>query len=381
MGQIASWLSEQQQAAEANIMVDDTLHYLNQRKRALDAFLPPRMYDTRDFLAYVVDKVSPVASLVAYGAELPTTQVGKFNKITGDLFKAGLSFDYPEERQWQMREALEKASAKGLTVQSQVLPNGAVIPGANSTLADYLFGTIADMARALTDLNYLIAAQAVQFGFVNYEDTRTSVRLPLDYRDADATYGYAPNGKFAHFPPDLTATPQAWNQYVTADGLQNLENDVEVFRDTNGYMPTAILMSHKLRLHLRNQESTKRSFSSISNSAASVVVSNVGVVSNLMLDRLFEDMGLPPIIICDEMYNLPNGGGKMRFFNPDRYVFLTQGMGEQAMGPTLENEGAPGPFVVTREVTKFPPRDATQGVATMLPVIPNPKLLFARRAA
>lgn len=379
MGYIASWLSEQQQAAEANIMVDETLQNVMKRSRVLDAFLAPRMYDSRDFLAYVVEKISPIASIVAYGAELPTSQVGSFKKITGDLFKAGLSFDYPEERQWHMKEALEKASARGITVQSQVLPNGAVIPGANSTLADYLFGTIADMARALTDLNYLLCSQAVQFGFVNYPDPRTNTVTPLDYRDADATYGYAPYGKFAHFPPDLTATPQAWDQYTTANGLNNLEEDVEVFRDTNGYMPTAILMSHKLRLKLRNQESTKRSFSSISNSAASVVVSNVGQVSNLMLDRLMEDMGLPPIVICDEMYDHPSGG-KMRFFNPDRYVFLTQGMGEQAMGPTLENEGASGPFVVTREVTQFPPRDATQGVATMLPVIPNPKLLFARRA-
>lgn len=379
MSFISTWLNEQSQAKEAAIMVEDTLVQLKIRQKVLDQFMPPKIYDERDFVAYVVEKLSLVASVVAYGAELPTAQVGKFSKINAELFKAGLAFDYPEEKQWAMKKAIKEAAARNLTVQSQVLPNGTILKGANNTLADYLFNTVADMAAALTDLNYLLTAQVAQFGYVNYVDPRTSATLSIDYRDPMATYGYAPNGVFAHFPPDLTGTPQAWDQRTTANGLQNLEADVEQFRETNGFPPSAILMPHKLRLDLRNQENTRRAWSSISNTSAATVVSNAGIISTTMLERLLDDMSLPPIIICDEMYH-DIDGSKIRFFNADRYVFLTKGMGEQALGPTLENDGAAGPYVATRQIREFPPQDATQGVATMLPVVPNPKLLFSRRA-
>lgn len=385
MSYIASWFEEMLQAAEAQLVVEDTLLEVQQRQALLDEYMPIKMYDSREFMGYVMEKIRTVASVIAYGAEVPTaSSLGKFTKLTGELFKAGLSFDYPEERQWAMKAAMELAAIKNIAVQNEMMKGGEVVRGTNSTLAEYLFGTVADMARALMDLLYLLSWQSVSFGVANYQDPRTNAALQLDYRDPNATYGYAPYGKQAHFPPDLTATPDAWDQYSTANGLQVLENDIEIFIDDVGKPPDAIGMSRSLRRHLMNQESTRRAFAAVSNTAANVVVNNVGLVGQEMLMGLMDRRDLPPIRIMDEMYDVEDEAKNItrrRFLNQDRYVFLTKGMGEQAMGPTLESgDDTPGAYVATREVSKFPPRDATQGVATMLPVIPNPKLLFARRA-
>lgn len=376
MSYIATWINEQLQAAESQLIVEDTLKEIQIRQALLDQYMPIKMYDSREFLAYVMDKVRTVASVISYGAEVPTaTSLGKFTKLTGELFKAGLSFDYPEEKQWAMKSAMELAVVKNLSVQNQALPSGQEVRGTNNTLAEYLFGTVADMAKALIDLLYLLSWQAVSFGVVNYQDPRTNTMLQLDYRDPSAVY--------THFPPDLTASPRAWNNYATANGMQDLEDDIEKFVDLNGKPPSAIAMSRSLRKDLMNQESTRRAFATISNTAAGVVVDNVGLVGVEMLERMLERRDIPPIKLMDEQYHVEDeykNTTSRRFLNQDRYVFLTEGMGEQAMGPTLESgNDAPGAYVMTREVTKFPPRDATQGVATMLPVIPNPKWLFSRR--
>lgn len=376
MAYIATWINEGLQAAEAQLIVDDTLLEAELRQSLLDTYMPVKMYDSREFLGYVVEKVRNIASVVAYGAEIPTANMpGKFSKMTGELFKAGLSFDYPEERQWAMKEAMELAIVKNITVQNQVTSSGDVLRGSNNTLADFLFGSVADMARSLVDLLYLLSWQAVSFGIVNYQDPRTNTMLQLDYRDI--------LDPLSNFPQDLTASARAWDQYATANGLQDLENDIETFITANGRPPSAIAMSRSLRKDLMNQESTRRAFAAISNTAASIVVDNIGLVGVEMLDGMLQRRDIPPIKIMDEMYHVEDEQKNIttrRFLNKDRYVFLTENMGEQAMGPTLESgDSTPGAYVLTREVTKFPPRDATQGVATMLPVIPNPKLLFSRR--
>lgn len=384
MAYIASWISESRNSKTADIIVEDTLRRLMQREGPLDRFFPMKMYDSFDFLGYVVERIRTVASVVSFGAEIPLTSQGKFQKLTGDLFKIGIGREYDEKKQIEMQKAMEEAQLKGITVQNQVMPNGMVMRGANSSLADYIFGNIADVTSELNDLGYLLCMQAVQFGVVNYVDSRTGVIISLDYRSADADYGYAPYGKMAHFPPDLTATSAAWDQLSTANGLQNLEHDVETFIDTNGFPPHAIMMSRKLRRNLADQESTRRAVAMISNTAAGVLTDNVGQVSYDMLNTLLQRRELPPIIINEERYHVENSNKsveKRRFLNDDRYVFLTEGMGEHAIGPTLEGDMAQGPYIVTREITKFPPKDATQGVATMLPVVPNPKLLFSRRVA
>lgn len=386
MAYVASWLSEQLQARTADAIVEDTLHYLKQRNKLLDQFMPVKTYDTFGILQYVVTKMRTVASVVPFGAEIPLRNQGKFTKLNAELFKIGTGRRYDEERQIALKKAMEEAELKGITIQNLYDGDGTVaVRGANNTLADYLFGTIGDVAEEMGDLLHLLSWQAVQFGSVNYQDPFTSVALNLDYRDPSADYGYAPYGKMAHFPSDLTGTADDWTQYTTADGLRNIEEDVEQYIETNGFPPDVIVMSRHLRRHLINQESTRRAVAQVVNTLGGVTVENSGQVGYQQLGRLMSDRELPQIVTYDEQFQVENNDGKIlgrrRFLNQDRYVFLRRAMGEQAMGPTVEGDFAPGMHVVTRQVREYPHVDATQGVATALPIIPNPKLLFSRRVA
>lgn len=379
MAYIASWLNEQLQVKEADLVIEDTLANLKQRSGLLDKYVPLKNYSSRNFLMYVVQKVRTVASVIAYGAEPPTTRVGRFSKIDAKMFKSGISVYYDEEQQWEMKEALEKANWKGVQVQDQMMPDGRVLKGSNNDLAEMILGcggTIADVTRMIVDLLDSLTWQALQFGEINYTDTRTNAApLILNYKDSSASYN--------HFPSALSGS-DLWNNYSTANGIANLEQDIETFIDTNGFAPKRIVMSRKLRRHLLNQESTKQALASISNSSAQVIVNAVGTVSPEMLDNILQMRDLPPISIFDEQYEMENDNKeiiKTRFLNTDRYIFLNDQMGERAMGPTLEGDGQEGAYVVTREVKKFPPVDATQGVATLLPVFGNPKLMFSRKVA
>ncbi len=377
MAYIASWLNDQLQAKEADLVIEDTLAQLKQRSGLLDNFIPLKTYSSRNFLMYVVQKVRTVASVISYGAEPPTTRVGRFSKINAKMFKSGVSIYYDEEQQWEMKEAMERAVFKNVEVQDQLLPDGTVLKGSNNDLAEMILGsagTIADVTMMIVDLLNALTWQALQFGEINYTDSRTNAApLLLNYKDPTAYYN--------HFPDPLTGG-QVWSNFATANGIADLEQDVETYVDTNGFAPKQIVMSRKLRRLLLRQESTKQALASISNTAAQVIVNAVGSVSPEQFDNLLQLRELPPICIFDEMYEQEDTSKnviKTRFLNTNRYVFMDKMMGERAMGPTLEGDGQEGAYVVTREVQKFPPVDATQGVATLLPVFGNPKLMFSRQ--
>lgn len=375
MGYIANWLAEAQQSAEAQLTIDDTLNDLMKRQGMLEKFMKMQMYRDRDFILYIAERLQTVASLIGYGAEPPTTAAGRLQKVRGQLFKSGLAFDYPEELQWRMRDAMKAANLQNITVQDNAGRGNTIVAGTNNDLASFIFKTLADMTMAQMNLLDALTWMALQFGQVSWTDPRTNATQFVDYTDPDATYN--------HFPADLTGN-DLWTNYTTANGLMVLEQDIETFIDTTGKPPDAIVMSRKLKRHLRHQESTKQAIASITSSLAGTTVNIVGSVGSAELDAIIERRELPPIMTFDEMYQIEATNKKItntRFLNTDRYVFLTENMGERAMGPTLESDGEQGIYVVTREIRNFPPQDATQGVATLMPVVPNPKMLFSRKVA
>lgn len=377
MAYIASWLNEHQQTKEADLVIDETLTWLKQRSGLLDKYVPLKTYSSRNFLMYVVNKIRTVASIISYGAEPPVVRLGNFNTIDAKMFKVGLSVYYDEDQQWQMKEAMELARLKNVSVQDQVLPDGSILKGSNEDLANLILGsngTIADITRSIGELLNYLTWQALQNGSVNYTDPRTNATpLVLDYKN--------PSGGYNHFPAALTGN-DSWDRPNTANALAVLEEDVETFTTTNGFKPDLIVMPLKVRRAMLNQESTRQAVASMSNNSAMLVANAIGSVGPEMLMGVLERRELPPIITFDEQFEMEDANknqNKMRFLNNNRYVFLTKNMGERAMGPTLEGDGREGAYVVTREVQKFPPVDATQGVATALPAFGNPKLFFSRQ--
>ena len=368
MGYIASWLSDQIQNRMADEVVEETLLDLKRREKILDEYIPFQTYSSRNFIAYLFDEQSPIASIIPYGAEIPATQVGTLRKIDAQMLKTALSYVYDEEKQWEMKEAMEQAALARLTVMDirDPMTGELLIKGTNNDLAKYLFGSVEKVAAAQVEVLNVLTWQGLQFGKVEYVDPRSNYKTNLDYTNPHDT-------SYNHFPAALAGNDR-WDQAATANGLKNLQDDVDAYVQTNGFRPDAIVMSRRLRQDLLNQTSTKQS-------AVALISAQVGTVGPDMLGNILNQMDLPPIVTFDEQYQSEMNSEvyRGRFLNDNRYVFLSRNMGKRAMGPTIEADGAEGVYVVTREVQKFPSIDATQGVATVLPAFTNPKLLFSRQ--
>jgi len=366
MAFIADWLNEGLQAKQADLIVDDTLSNLRQRSGLLDQYLPLKTYDGRKFLAYVVKEINTIASIVAYGAELPTASQGGFRKITAEMLKMGLTIPYDEETLWDMKEAAELATAKGVLVQDIRTPDGTIVQGSNNELAKYLFGSLERLVKSMVDLLDALTWQVLYTGAVNYTDSRTNVTFSVDYKEPGATYNM--------FPASLAGDAvKDWVTGSAPNGIQDLYSAVDNYVDVNGFLPDAIAMSRKAVNALMQQATTK-------NAASSLTVTQVGTVSPNLLAAVLDARGIPNIITFDEQYELENTAkvvSAARFLPTNRYVFLSKNMGERALGQVLEagNSGTRGIYTVAREIQKIPPVDALQTVATGLPLITRPKYL------
>jgi hypothetical protein len=382
MGYIANWLNDKLQTKEADLLVDATLAYLKQRSGLLDPYMPIKQYDSRNFLAYVVERINTIASVVAYGSNIPLTRQNTVQKLTIQMLKVALSRVYDEPTQWEMLEAMTLAGAKGVMVQDQKTPDGSVVRGANNDLAQYLFGSIEDLVKAVMDTLNVMSWQLLQTGSVNFTDTRTETTTVINFIDPQADYN--------HFPAALTQTGNTadpfnniWTDYQYADGLQRLFLDVDTFIDTNGYPPDLIVMSRRLRNDLLQQRTTKEAARQM------MASTQVGTVSPDMLGGILMARELPLIKTFDELYHIENVNKQItkgRFLNDNRYVFLTENMGQRCLGPCLESaQGAldlnpkSGVYVSSREIAKEPPVDATTAIATCVPFVGDAKKMGSRQ--
>jgi hypothetical protein len=389
MGIIANWLNDAKQAKEANLIVDATLTRLVERSKLLDKFFPIRTYSNRNFMGYVVEKVRTLASIIGADGQIPRTSQGQIKQITTSLVKIALGVDYTEKQQLDLLDAINiaqgTAAVRGLpvSVQDNVLADGNVIYGTNNTLASYLIQKPSDLAAAVLDTIDFMAWQCVFTGQIDYTDPFTNSKVTLDWRDPDAAY--------AHFPSALTANPSSsgteastvvWTNTTYANGIYTLENDVETYQETNGYKPAGILMSTTLRTKLMRQEAV---INLARNYASDISAARM---SPDILNRILENRELPPLIVYDEFYEKENNDGttsKARFVPQNKYAFVSPDMGERALGVTLESRGSlteepkPGIFTHTYEKSKSPILDTSEAIASAIPIVLNPKRLFARQ--
>ena len=371
MGEITRWLADATQNKAADKIVDDTVDTLRRREGLLDMIMPLESYDDKEFLGYVLEEINTIASIIAVGAEPPLTQQGTFRKITAELIKTGLSRVYDEEYQWKMRKAMQEAQLKNVKVQDIRDPKtGKVVrKGANNSLAKYIFGTIQQLAKAQIDLMDKFSWDGLQTGVINHTDPRTKLKVTIDYTNPHDT-------SYNHFPAALTGAA-TWNNYATANGIQDLYNAVDTYLETNGFAPKAIIMGHRTLNDLQQQQSTKDAATMLRGS-----IGSVGSVSLDMLSSILSARQLPPILTHDERYKYEaadKSTSNVRFHQEGRFTFVAEDMGVRAIGPTLENKTKSGIFVKTYQLNKMSPTDVSASVAHMLPCFMNPKLLFSQQ--
>lgn len=371
---IADFLNTQM-ATQVRLLLDDTYQFLLDpdketrlqrmgkkpnpmmlsQYRLMDEFVPLEFSDDPDVLSYLIKQNLAIASVISVDGEVVSTSAGSLIKLDGDFFKLAIAHNWDEKKQEQMLKF------------KRMLPGNI-----SQTFIDMLFGSVADLQPRIIKLANVLTWQVLQSGQVSYTDPRTGVTARLNYNVASD-----------QFPSALTGTAR-WDQYTTATGLQDIEDHLLNYYDRRGYYPDRIVMSNRLLIHLSRQESTRN------RALAMGMLSNVptaGVASAISLDMLMKiipqlAMSQTQAEIYDAQYELETAPGqtvKGRYLNDDGYCFLTANMGKRLFGPTIENAGKSGLFVLTEQLQTSPPRDRSYCVGKMVPFFPQPELLGGRK--
>lgn len=373
---IADFLNTQM-AAQVHLLLDDTYQFLLDpdkesrlqrmgkkpnpmllsQYKLMDEFIPLEFSDDPDVLTYLIKQNLAIASVISVDGEVVSTSAGSLIKLDGDFFKLAIAHNWDEKKQEQM------------------LKFRRMLPGnISQTFIDMLFGSVADLQPRVIKLANVLTWQVLQSGQVSYTDPRTGVTAKLTY-----------NVTNDQFPTALTGTSK-WDQYTTANGLRDIEDHLLNYYDRRGYYPDRIVMSNRLLIHLSRQESTRN------RALAMGMLSNVptaGVASAVSLEMLMKvipqlAMSQTQVEVYDAQYELETAPGqtvKGRYLNDDSYCFLTGNMGKRLFGPTIENEGKSGLFVLTEQLLTSPPRDRSYCVGKMVPFFPQPELLGGRKVA
>lgn len=361
---VDTWLKGQRESRTADLVVDNTLRQLKERSRVLDKYCPIKTKQGRDWLAYITEQVDPIASLVATGAEYPATKKGQFSQVATKLFKAALRHEWTEDVQWRLKDVMEFARAKSITVQNITVGEGKIQEGQDNSLAELIFGTLSSLVRGHVNLLDYLAWQVFQTGAMQYSDTRTGLNINLDWKPAlKSTYN--------HFPAPLTGA-RMWTEFETANGIQDLVDMHYVYKYDNGFGADEIAMSEQLLYMLLRQKAVREAVVSSLTVGATIT----GTVSIDQLNEVLRRRFLPPITTVDDHFSLDtaNSGTNqpVRYLDPTRVVFLKKGMAERVMGGTLENGGKAGIYQRTYEKSKEPPLDIS-ATASML-IVTSPMI-------
>jgi hypothetical protein len=173
-----------------------------------------------------------------------------------------------------------------------------------------------------------------------------------------------------------------WSDHVNATVLDDLEAWMQVYSDTNGTPPGAILTSTAVARHIARNAQIQ----------AELYPNNPGRrVTRAMIDDYLAEMRLPPIITYDA--RISRGGTATRVVPEDRFLFLPQRgdandpetgeLGTTLWGTTLESmepgygieDGAwPGIVSAAHKSTTTPVQVVTIASAIGVPIMANPDL-------
>jgi hypothetical protein len=323
-----------------------------------DEYAIMRMSDDFDVLEYLIERNMAIASIIATGQSIPQTRAGRIIKLEGSEFgKIGISHVWGEKDQIRMMKLR----------QSNNIPR---------EFLDLLLGTVESLQPRVVKTANVLWWQVITSGLCDFTDPRSGDRFRLEYTGREATL----------FPAPLTgngAGTAVWTDYTNANGVDNLQKHARAFYDVNGYYPDETAISQDLLDHLLRQQSTRNyalSLGIINNIPGAVTA----MVSEGIVNKIFGELKIPKLRVTDAQYEIeiaPGQNVRGRYLPTDTYAFLTKGMSERLFGPTIEAKGKSGIYVATVPAREGETTEKSFAVAQMIPYVPQPKMLAARKVA
>lgn len=338
------------------------------RKGVLTPYMPIVNYPDRELLILKFNTLPTIAYLVAEDAEIP---YGKQKTVLTEKFLGNLKLAKARGYTGKDFEAFHK-------FQTLMSAAGPAARGASTALADYFMAQPATLVDQIVDLHTVLQLKVYCTGSCTYTDPLTGVKAELDYTSE------IPAGQM---PAALTGTAR-WSQSTTATPIKNLRDHARTFFQKNRFYPKQVGMSTDTLWQLQEADSTKQETAQLRGiviqgtdtaSLAAISPPTLEELNRILTMRIGSEM---EIVVLDECYNVESKDGTITenvpFLPPDYYVFLTPGMGERALVPTIEKDFAPGVYTESKVLETAPRRERTLAIANGIPFVKDARLLAAR---
>lgn len=315
-------------------LVDETV--ANAQSTLADRFLPNiNVYSTK--FAYDIIKTNAyIGAYIGYGAEPPVIDRDAVASMAGELGKMGIKSIVTEEELLALNQARSNSE--------------------KSAIIDKLLIDGIKLVEAIQRRIYVTKMETITKGEFVYKKNGVDVRVDFGV------------------PADHKVALTAGNDWDVADHdvITDLMTWVEKYVETNGKVPDAILMSRKAFTKLMKNNAI------IAEARGSETL--VRRVSEAEVQSVLQGYGLPAITIVDDrtvtikdMYT--DAIQTIEVLPENRVVFVSDGLGEYLLGPTVENEFEPGIFLGAYD-ERNPIRSVFESVAAGFPALKTPDLLF-----
>lgn len=302
-------------------------------------FLPDENTYDQEFAYNVISTTSQMGAMIGIGNEPPIRDRDEVARRMGSLAKYG----------W-----------KDIVTENELLKlHNPRNDGEFEALKEHLIASGGTVVSELRDRINVTKAQAITTGKVSYDDN--NVKVAIDFtEDIPAEHKIALTGD------------KAWSN-SEADVIGDLIAWDKQYQDENGQQADTIFMTRETQaLLLKNTV--------IVNEAAGFATSGRTRVSNAELDSVLGGYGLPSITVVKKtsarVKNPVTGAFDDIVLYPEgRVIFISKGVGQFLLGPTVENNFQPG--IVLQAYDKNEPiQSILRAVAMGFPIIEKPSLLL-----
>ena len=300
-----------------------------------DKFLPNmNVYSTE--VAYDIIKTSKyIAPMIGYGAEPPIVDRDEVSRaLRGEVGKMGLKHVVTEEELLKLNQSRSEAENRGL-IDALTVSGLKLVDAINRRVA-------------------VMKMEALTKG--TFTHVKNNVKINVDF-------GIPAEHKIA-----LSAVSD-WDD-ADRDVIQDLLDFTAVYEDTNGLMPTDVLISRQAFAKL-----TKNNVI-----IAEVGRENIRRASESEVQSVMDFHGLPRFTIVGDrkttVRNIYDDGSTVIEFMPEnRLVFLSEGVGDFMFAPTVENDFEPGVVLMAYDHHN-PIYSAMEAIAAGFPAVRNPYLIM-----
>jgi hypothetical protein len=300
-----------------------------------DRFLPNMNVYSNTFAYDIIKKSQHIGAMIGYGSEPPVVDRDAVANMSGEIAKMGLKYIATESELLALHQARNE--------------------GEKSAMVEQLTVKGLDLVEAIRRRIDVIKMEALTKGKFEYK--KNGVKATVDF-GVPAEHKVALSGG------------ADWD-VADRDVIADLLDWVDTYSTTTGTRPSVILLSREANAKLLKNSQIV---------AESGRPAGSNRVSQSELDAVLSGFGLPPIQIVDNrkvtVKDIYTGENEtIEFFPVNRVVMLAEGVGNFLLGPTVENNFAPGIFLDAYD-KKEPIESILRTVAAGFPAIEDPSLIF-----